>query len=137
MAIAEAKKGKDTSAYLKVVECLHNILPNDPMGIPDLGWVEQKNRLVKQETEKLEHELKAYKNNLIKESIRVSIHIHIILGGHIFPGQERAVTDGWTFCRWETKILASTTMPLAIFPTLSRLSFACVNIARLPNTLLT
>lgn len=71
MAIAEAKKGKDTSAYLKVVECLHNILPNDPMGIPDLGWVEQKNRQVKQETEKLEHELKAYKNNLIKESIRM------------------------------------------------------------------
>ncbi|OCK82924.1 PCI-domain-containing protein [Lepidopterella palustris CBS 459.81] len=71
MGVAEAKRGKDTDYYMKIVETLHEVLPDDPMGIPDLGWVDQTNRWVKQENDRLEHELKAYKNNLIKESIRM------------------------------------------------------------------
>jgi COP9 signalosome complex subunit 1 len=38
----------------------------------DLAWMEKKNKQNKAETTRLEHELKGYKNNLIKESIRVS-----------------------------------------------------------------
>lgn len=79
MAITEAKQGKDTTSYLKLTEYLHDVLPDDSMGIPDLAWMEQKNREVKHEQERLEHELKAYKNNLIKESIRVST-ISLICG---------------------------------------------------------
>jgi len=37
----------------------------------DLDWVAAKEREVKQQTDRLEHELKTYKNNLIKESIRM------------------------------------------------------------------
>jgi COP9 signalosome complex subunit 1 len=71
MAIAEAKQGKDTARYLKLTEDFNEVSPNDPMAMTDMGWVEQKNREVKAEQEKLEHELKSYKNNLIKESIRM------------------------------------------------------------------
>ena len=38
----------------------------------DLAWMEKKEKQNKAETTRLEHELKGYKNNLIKESIRVS-----------------------------------------------------------------
>jgi len=43
-----------------------------PSAAPDLNWVDTKQRQVKAETDRLEGELKGYKNNLIKESIRVS-----------------------------------------------------------------
>lgn len=59
-------------AYFDLVEAFSNIAPKDPLAIPDLGWADKKKRDVKDEQEKLEHELKSYKNNLIKESIRVS-----------------------------------------------------------------
>lgn len=71
MAITEAKQGKDTGRYLQLTEDFNELSPNDPMANTDMAWVEQKNREVKAEHEKLEHELKSYKNNLIKESIRV------------------------------------------------------------------
>ena len=38
----------------------------------DPAWMEKKDKQNKAETTRLEHELKGYKNNLIKESIRVS-----------------------------------------------------------------
>ena len=40
--------------------------------VPDLAWVDKMTRQVTIETDRLEAELKGYKNNLIKESIRVS-----------------------------------------------------------------
>lgn len=40
--------------------------------VPDLAWVDKMTKQVKSETDRLEAELKGYKNNLIKESIRVS-----------------------------------------------------------------
>jgi COP9 signalosome complex subunit 1 len=42
----------------------------------DPAWMERKDKQNKAETTRLEHELKGYKNNLIKESIRVSFHCH-------------------------------------------------------------
>jgi len=58
--------------YLNMMDGLHKLAPDEPLGVPDLGWVDTKRKQVKAETERLEHELKTYKNNLIKESIRVS-----------------------------------------------------------------
>lgn len=72
LAIREGKQGKDINAYMEVSDTLHSILPDDPEGVPDLQWVETRTKEVKAQTDKLEAELKAYKNNLIKESIRVS-----------------------------------------------------------------
>lgn len=73
MAITEAKHGKNVQLYLKLVQDFASIAPNDPMATADSEWEEEKCRQVKDEQDKLEHELKSYKNNLIKESIRVRI----------------------------------------------------------------
>ena len=72
-AIAEAKRGKDVGRYEIAVATLREIAPNDPDAMPDLGWIDKMNKQVKAETDRLELELKGYKNNLIKESIRVCL----------------------------------------------------------------
>ncbi|KAI9817752.1 MAG: hypothetical protein M1827_000871 [Pycnora praestabilis] len=70
-AIAEAKRGKDVARYEASVEELARIVPDEPDAIPDLGWMDKMTKQVKAETDRLELELKGYKNNLIKESIRM------------------------------------------------------------------
>lgn len=72
LAIAEAKKGKNVGLYTRLVEDFRSIAPNDPAALVDTTWAEKKTREVREEHDRLEHELKSYKNNLIKESIRVS-----------------------------------------------------------------
>lgn len=71
LAIAEAKKGKNVGLYTTLVEQFSGIAPQDPAALTDTAWAEKKTREVQQEQERLEHELKSYKNNLIKESIRM------------------------------------------------------------------
>lgn len=73
LAIAEAKRGKNVDLYTKLVEEFSRIAPQDPAAVTDTTWVERKTREVREEHDRLEHELKSYKNNLIKESIRVSV----------------------------------------------------------------
>ncbi|KAL4927834.1 COP9 signalosome complex subunit 1 [Aspergillus undulatus] len=70
-AVAEAKSGKDVSRYLRAVLALAAAAPNDPEATVDRDWADRLQRVVKSETNRLEHELKGYKNNLIKESIRM------------------------------------------------------------------
>ncbi|MCJ1429482.1 hypothetical protein MMC29_007396, partial [Sticta canariensis] len=70
-AIAESKLGKDVGRYDIAVSTLQEIAPGDPDAIPDLGWLDSTTKQVKAETDRLELELKGYKNNLIKESIRM------------------------------------------------------------------
>lgn len=57
---------------MNMVDGLHRLAPDEPLGVPELGWVDMKRKQVNAETERLEHELKTYKNNLIKDMIRVS-----------------------------------------------------------------
>jgi hypothetical protein len=71
-AIAEAKSGKDVKAYTDLVETLSQIAPEDSRAEVDTDWVETKTKQVRQNMERLESELTQYKNNMIKESIRVS-----------------------------------------------------------------
>lgn len=71
LAIAETKKGKNVGLYTRLVEDFSSIAPNDPAALLDTAWAEKKTREVREEHDRLEHELKSYKNNLIKESIRV------------------------------------------------------------------
>ncbi len=71
-AIAEAKQGKDVGRYASAVEVLRQIAPEDPDATADLAWIDKTTKQVKMETDRLEQELKGYKNNLIKESIRVN-----------------------------------------------------------------
>ena len=71
-AIAEAKRGVDVARYEQAILALVEAEPDDPDATPDTAWIEGTRKAAKIETDKLELELKGYKNNLIKESIRVS-----------------------------------------------------------------
>lgn len=57
--------------YLDLVEEFAAIAPEDPAALTDTTWATEKTKKVEAEKDKLEHELKSYKNNMIKESIRV------------------------------------------------------------------
>ncbi|THW97224.1 hypothetical protein D6C97_04718 [Aureobasidium pullulans] len=71
LAIPTSKSAKDTQQYLDLIKLLHSINPDDDLATVDDAWVEKTNKLNEHETERLEHELRGYKNNLIKESIRM------------------------------------------------------------------
>lgn len=73
LAVAGAKRGKDVLAYEKAVQALAAVAPTENDAVFDREWVDKTTRAVKADTDRLEHELKGYKNNLIKESIRVSL----------------------------------------------------------------
>ncbi|KAF2691673.1 PCI-domain-containing protein [Lentithecium fluviatile CBS 122367] len=70
-AIAEARQGQNVQLLLTLQEEFAQIAPGDPAANIDTAWAEEKTRKVRAELDKLEHELKSYKNNLIKESIRM------------------------------------------------------------------
>src|SRR5271169_5478604 len=57
--------------YQEAAEQLRLLLPSSPETVIDQSWMDHATRTTKYITEKLEAELKNYKNNLIKESIRV------------------------------------------------------------------
>ena len=59
------------SRYEQAVSALAEAAHGDVDAIPDTAWTERTRKRVKAETDKMEMELKGYKNNLIKESIRV------------------------------------------------------------------
>ncbi|KPI45039.1 COP9 signalosome complex subunit 1 [Cyphellophora attinorum] len=72
LAIREARRGSDLHNLEEAIKLLQTV-PNyrDTENLLDTSWavdVEKKNA---KETQRLENELKGYKNNLIKESIRV------------------------------------------------------------------
>lgn len=70
-AIVEAKAGKDVARYHAAVKALNEIAPGDADAVLDMAWVDKLVRQVQAETDRLEAELKGYKTNMIKESIRV------------------------------------------------------------------
>lgn len=103
-AVVEAKAGNDVPRYLAAVAALRPFLgPGDRDGILDQGWIERKGKQNKAETHRLEAELKGYKNNLIKESIRVGSSPSPIPS---LPNDLIMHTS-----RWGTKILDPTTTP--------------------------
>ncbi|KAK4943419.1 hypothetical protein LTR66_014605, partial [Elasticomyces elasticus] len=71
LAIPEAKNGMNTTAYQLLVTLYHAINPESQHGVPDVEWVERVNKSMERESDRLESELRGYKNNLIKESIRM------------------------------------------------------------------
>lgn len=71
LAVAEAKSGKDVGQYEKAVRALAEVAPGEQDATLDSAWVQKVQNSVRAQSERLEHELRGYKNNLIKESIRV------------------------------------------------------------------
>lgn len=75
-AVIEAKQGRDVNRYREAWDCIRIAAPNEPEAVRDDAWIEKLEAENKVETARLETELKGYKNNLIKESIRVSSGAH-------------------------------------------------------------
>ena len=72
-AALEAKTGKDVALYEKIVQTLKSVSPNEPEAALDKDWVDKTTREAKAEMTRMELELKSYRHNLIKESIRVRV----------------------------------------------------------------
>lgn len=66
--------GRDVQQYRNVWEELRTLAPTDSDATFNRSWVEQTERANETELRRLESELKGYKNNLVKESIRVRCH---------------------------------------------------------------
>ncbi|KAK7207824.1 26S proteasome subunit RPN7-domain-containing protein [Myxozyma melibiosi] len=71
LAIARLKQTQDVTRYQTAVDRLHSIDPSNPLATLDMDWVDNTSRENRDQNEKLEQELKRYKNNLLKESIRM------------------------------------------------------------------
>ncbi|KAJ2966890.1 hypothetical protein NQ176_g9932 [Zarea fungicola] len=71
-AISEAKNGTDVSHYKQAWDCIRKVAPNEPEATRDDAWIDATEKSNKAETHRLESELKGYKHNLIKESIRMA-----------------------------------------------------------------
>ena len=71
-AVREAKKGDDVGRYKDACQYLQFVAPHEQEAQFDDEWAKSKEDQNRKETARLENELKGYKNNLIKESIRVS-----------------------------------------------------------------
>ncbi len=72
-ANAEAKRGKDVQRYRDVWSVCASPAPTSPRPCFDRAWADATDRTNRAETHRLEAELKSYKNNLVKESVRVSL----------------------------------------------------------------
>ncbi|RCI10716.1 hypothetical protein L249_5306 [Ophiocordyceps polyrhachis-furcata BCC 54312] len=70
-AYSEAKKGRDVARFKAVVDFIRAAAPDEPEARGDDAWIVKTEAVNKAETTRLETELKGYKNNLIKESIRM------------------------------------------------------------------
>lgn len=63
--------GRDVQLYRDAYELLHVLSPDEPEAKFNNAWVSETEKANRVETHHLEAELKKYKNNLVKESIRV------------------------------------------------------------------
>ncbi|EPE36131.1 Winged helix DNA-binding protein [Glarea lozoyensis ATCC 20868] len=71
LAVREAKAGKDIRKYFEAQAHLETIGPEEPEAVRDKSWIDRVSKQNDAETKRLEEELKGYKNNLVKESIRM------------------------------------------------------------------
>ena len=83
IAINSAKKGKDVAVYRRLVSLASQLDIKD-LASPDSSWIDRTEDANKREGTRLEQELKGYKNNLIRESIRMGqedLATHLLLTG--------------------------------------------------------
>ncbi|RFU31950.1 hypothetical protein B7463_g4344, partial [Scytalidium lignicola] len=74
-ALAEARAGRDVRRYVEARQCLEQVEGSGSAEVDSEGaaraWIESTEKRNRAETMRLEAELSGYKNNLIKESIRM------------------------------------------------------------------
>ncbi|KAK6218696.1 hypothetical protein LQW54_002619 [Pestalotiopsis sp. IQ-011] len=98
-AIVEAKKGKDTQQYRNAWEAIRTAAPQEPEAQLDQNWLDKTTQSNKTETQRLEVELKQYKNNLVRESIRIGyrdVALHLLSVGEL-----QGATDAFVRMRGE------------------------------------
>lgn len=100
--IAEAKSLKDVRAYQAAQELLALCAPTEAEARFDKEWVDRTTKENAIKSKRLEDELKGYKNNLIKESIRVCLESYL-----------PSLTKADSVSRWATTTLACTIKRLA------------------------
>lgn len=93
---------KDIGAYKAAQELLALCAPSEADARLDREWVDRTTKENATKSKRLEDELKGYKNNLIKESIRVCLKSYL---------QSFTIAD--SISRWATTTLECTTRRLA------------------------
>jgi COP9 signalosome complex subunit 1 len=94
-AVIEARSGSDLKSYEDALQLLRRSSKEWEIEVrADSAWMEKKDKQNRAESTRLEHELKGYKNNLIKESIRVSLAFHPSLPHHSDLLTFIALSDG-------------------------------------------
>lgn len=78
LAVAEAKQGSDLYNYHDAVALLAAITGKDAKDLIDKNWLSQREKQNVAESKRLENELKQYRNNLIRESIRVCDYFKVL-----------------------------------------------------------
>ena len=85
-AQSEARGLRNIPRYLTLSEHLEKLYPNDASIRQDPSYMQEVTGLTQLESQRLENELKGYKNNLIKESIRMAqeeLGIHHFSAGNL------------------------------------------------------
>lgn len=98
LAIHEVvSRGRDVQLYRDAYELLRVLGPNEPEAKYNSVWVSETEKANRSETHHLEAELKKYKNNLVKESIRMG---NEDLGKHFEKIGELALAyEAYSKCR--------------------------------------
>lgn len=120
--MAEAKKGSDVLRYKDAWDCIRLAAPGEPEAQRDEAWIDATEKANKTETARLESELKGYKNNLIKESIRVGL-----------IDNTRIYLQRLTLHRWDKKTSGDTSKILASSTRLQMHTAACDRMLALPS----
>lgn len=102
-AVIEAKNGTDSYRYKEAWDCIRIAAPGEPEAARDDAWIAKIESANRHETMHLEGLLKGYKNNLIKESIRVRISSQLSHWALLL-----------TCIRWAMSSSASTSKALAV-----------------------
>ena len=78
-AVTEAKTGRDVGRFEEAITRLESLAPEEAQKMKDPSWADKAAIDNQRGLAKLEAELKGYKNNLVKESIRVcsTTHMHM------------------------------------------------------------
>ncbi|PUU72445.1 26S proteasome subunit RPN7-domain-containing protein [Tuber borchii] len=81
LAIKLLKQTQDVPRFRLALDILRKLSLEDAEAAQDDAWIEKTSRKVASDTERIEADLKSYKHNLIKESIRIG---HEDLGNHLY-----------------------------------------------------
>lgn len=73
MATKLLKQTQDVPRFRLALDILRKLSPEDADAAQDDVWIEKTSRKVASDTERIDADLKSYKHNLIKESIRVGL----------------------------------------------------------------